>query len=631
MHKTKRKHAQAAGQFELLTQKRFLPFFVTQFFGAFNDNVFKNALIIMIAFQGSQFIETSADVLISIAAALFILPFFLFSASAGQWIDKYEKSKSIRIIKLLEIAIMSLAAFAFIQGYIVLLIALLFLMGTQSTFFGPAKYSYIPQHLKVTELIEGNALVQMGTFVAILLGTIVGGVMIGAEQGRQYVATAIIIIAVAGYLSSRFIPVTPSLNESLKINWNIFGEIFRNIKFLKSNRTVFLSILGISWFWFLGATYLVQLPNYTKTTLAGDEQVVTLLLTLFTLGIGTGSLLCNWLSGKKVEIGLVPFASIGLTLFGVDLYFSQPEVIPAVTMGLNEFLSFQYLRLIVDVLAIGFFGGLYIVPLMALIQQRSNAEHLSRVIAGSNIINALFMVLSALVAISVLSLGFSIAQLFLLTAVFNAIIAFYIYSLVPEFLMRFLVWLLIHSVYHVKSKGLDKIPEEGPLVLVCNHVSYVDALIIAGCIRRPVRFVMHYKIYNLPLLNFIFKTARTIPIAGKYEDEPLLQKAFDDIDEALSNGDVVCIFPEGKLTANGAMNTFRDGIEKIIVRRAVPVIPMALQGLWGSAFSRYKSNIIYRLFKGFKSSVALVVGDLVEAGDVSARMLQDKVQVLYQS
>ena len=327
MHKTNRKPTQAAGQFELLTQKRFLPFFVTQFFGAFNDNVFKNALIIMIAFQGSQFVETSADVLINIAAALFILPFFLFSASAGQWIDKYEKSKSIRIIKLLEIAIMSVAAFAFIQGYIVLLIALLFLMGTQSSFFGPAKYSYIPQHLKETELIEGNALVQMGTFVAILLGTIVGGVMIGAEQGRQYVASAIIIMAVVGYLSSRFIPVTPSLNESLKINWNIFGEIFRNIKFLKSNRTVFLSILGISWFWFLGATYLVQLPNYTKTTLAGDEQVVTLLLTLFTLGIGTGSLLCNGLSGKKVEIGLVPFASIGLTLFGVDLYFSQPEVI----------------------------------------------------------------------------------------------------------------------------------------------------------------------------------------------------------------------------------------------------------------------------------------------------------------
>jgi len=618
-----------AGQFELLTQKRFMPFFVTQFFGAFNDNVFKNALIILIAFQGAQFIGTDTDLLINIAAALFILPFFLFSATAGQWIDKYEKSKSIRLIKLLEVAIMLMAAFAFLQGYIFALVVLLFLMGTQSTFFGPAKYSYIPQHLKVTELVEGNALVQMGTFVAILFGTIVGGVMIAQEQGRQYVAYAIVVFAIAGYLSSRFIPVTPSLNKDLKINWNIFSETCRNIKFLKTNRTVFLSILGISWFWFLGATYLVQLPNYTKTALGGNEQVVTFLLTLFTVGIGTGSLLCNNLSGKKVEIGLVPFGSIGLTLFGVDLYFSQSHMMPLATMGIKEFLSVEYLRLIADVLLIGFFGGLYIVPLMALVQQRSDPEHMSRVIAGNNIINALMMVLSAIIAIVVLSSGFSIAQLFFLVAIFNAFVAVYIYSLVPEFFMRFMVWLLIHSIYHVKSKDLDKIPEEGAVVLVCNHVSFVDALIVAGCIRRPVRFVMHYKIYKLPILNFIFRIAKTIPIAGRYEDKNLLEKAFDDIDAALADGDIVCIFPEGKLTSNGEMNTFRDGVERIIERRAVPVIPMALHGLWGSVFSRQKANVFYRLLKGFKSRVDLVVGDLVDARHVSAKLLQDKVLALY--
>ncbi|NOQ87995.1 MAG: MFS transporter [Gammaproteobacteria bacterium] len=618
----------SAGQFELLTQRRFLPFFVTQFFGAFNDNVFKNALIILIAFQGAQFVETSADLLINISAALFILPFFLFSATAGQWIDKYEKSRSIRAIKLLEVIIMSIAAYAFVQGYIVMLIALLFLMGTQSTFFGPAKYSYIPQHLNDDELIEGNAWVQMGTFVAILIGTILGGVMIAQEQGRVYVAFSIVIFAIAGYLSSRSIPVTPSLNKDLKINWNVFSETCRNIKFLKSNRVVFLSILGVSWFWFLGATYLVQLPNYTKTALGGNEQVVTLLLTLFTAGIGTGSMLCNWLSGKKIEIGLVPFGSIGLTLFGIDLYFSQPDVLPVSTLGLQAFLVNGNLRLIVDVVMIGFFGGLYIVPLMALVQQRSEPEHMSRVIAGNNIINALLMVLSAIVAIVVLSSGFSIAQLFLLVAVFNAVVAVYIYSLVPEFFMRFIVWILIHSIYHVRVKGLDKIPEEGSAVLVCNHVSYVDALIIAGCIRRPVRFVMYHKIYNLPVLHFVFKTAKAISIAGKYEDETLLNKAFDDIDDALVEGDVVCIFPEGKITADGNMNSFRDGIEKIIERRAVPVIPMALQGLWGSAFSRQRSNIFYRLFKGFKSSIGLVVGDLVEPQQVSAKMLQDRVLVL---
>jgi len=619
----------AAGQFELLTQKRFLPFFVTQFFGAFNDNVFKNALIILIAFQGSQFIEADADLLINISAALFILPFFLFSATAGQWIDKYEKSRSIRIIKLIEVLIMLIAAFAFVQGYILLLIALLFFMGTQSTFFGPAKYSYIPQHLKTNELVEGNAWVQMGTFVAILIGTILGGVLIAQEHGRHYVALAVVCFAIVGYLASRFIPLTPSLNENLKINWNVFSETHRNIKFLKSNRIVFLSVLGVSWFWFLGATYLVQLPNYTKTTLGGNEQVVTLLLTLFTLGIGTGSLLCNWLSGKKIEIGLVPFGSIGLTLFGIDLYFSQPDVLPAATLGLKEFLAHGHFRLIADVVLIGFFGGLYIVPLMALVQQRSEQEHMSRVIAGNNIINSLLMVLSAVLAIVVLSSGYSIAQLFLVVAILNAVVAIYIYSLVPEFFMRFMVWLLIHSIYRVRARGLEKIPDEGPAVLVCNHVSYVDALIIAGCIRRPVRFVMYYKIYNLPVLNFIFRTAKTIPIAGKYEDEALLNKAFDKIDQALIDGDVVCIFPEGKLTADGKMNTFRDGVEKIIARRPVPVIPMALQGLWGSAFSRQRSNIFYRLFKGFKSSIGLVVGDLIQPQQASAKMLQDKVQDLY--
>ncbi len=256
---------------------------------------------------------------------------------------------------------------------------------------------------------------------------------------------------------------------------------------------------------------------------------------------------------------------------------------------------------------------------------------MSRVIAGNNIINAFLMVLSAIVAIVVLSSGYTIAQLFLLVAILNVFVSMYIYSLVPEFFMRFMVWLLIHSVYHVRAKFLDNIPDEGPAILVCNHVSFVDALIIAGCIRRPVRFVMYYKIYNLPILHFIFKTAKTIPIAGRYENENLLNKAFDDIDEALANGDLVCIFPEGKLTADGEMNTFRDGVEKIIKRRPVQVIPMALQGLWGSAFSRQRSNIFYRVFKGFKSSIGLLVGDMVEADHVSAKMLQHKVQELHDS
>ena len=622
------KNRKIVSQFQLLKQRRFLPFFITQFLGAFNDNIFKYALSIWIVFQGANFVDTSADLLINSAALLFILPFFLFSATAGQWIDKYEKSKSIRNIKLLEVAIMLVAAVAFIQGYIFLLIGLLFFMGSQSAFFGPAKYSYIPQHLAESELIEGNALVQMGTFVAILLGTIFGGMLIAHEQGRVYVSFVIVVVAFIGYASSRFIPITPSLNDELKINWNVFSETYHNLKNIRKNRTVFLSILGISWFWFLGATYLVQLPNYTKTILTGNEDVVTFLLILFTLGIGAGSLLCNWLSGEKVEIGLVPFGSIGLTVFGMDLYYSQPADISVVVIGLKDFLTDGYLRLQIDLVMLGFFGGLYIVPLLALVQQRSDRKYLSRTIAGNNILNALLMVLSAIFSMLILSTGFTIAELFFMVAILNAIVAIYIYTLVPEFFMRFLVWLLIHSVYHVKASGLEKIPEKSAAILVCNHVSFVDALIIAGSVRRPVRFVMHYKFFNIPVLKFIFRTAGAISIAGKFEDEALLNKAFDEIESALANGDLVCLFPEGKLTTDGEMSEFKTGVEEIINRRAVPVIPMALQGLWGSAFSRYQSNIFKRLFKGVKSSIGLVVGEAIIAQDVSAGLLEDRVKRL---
>ena len=618
-------------QFALLKQKRFLPFFVTQFLGAFNDNVFKNALIIMIAFQGVQLAEgnASVDFLTNLSAGLFILPFFLFSATAGQWIDKYEKSQSIRFIKFMEVVIMLAAAYAFFIGAIYALIALLFLMGTQSTFFGPAKYSYIPQHLDDTELVAGNALVQMGTFVAILIGTMMGGILIADDNGRNMVATAIVILAVLGYISSRYIPLTPSLEPGLKINWNPLTETWRNIAFIHKERVVFLSVLGISWFWFLGATYLVQLPNYTKTTLAGNEQVVTLLLTFFTFGIGGGSLLCNWLSGHKVELGLVPFGSIGLTLFGIDLFFAKPEYVTQGLIGVTEFISHAgSVRIILDVLCIGLFGGFYIVPLFAMIQQRSEPHHLSRIIAGNNIFNALLMVLSAVMAIVLLGAGVSIAELFVIVALLNAVVGVYIFSLVPEFFMRFCVWLLIHSVYHVRKQGLDNIPDEGAAVLVCNHVSYVDALIIAGCIRRPMRFVMYYKIYNLPVLKWLFKTAGAIPIAGRHEDLALMGQAFTEIEQALNNGDLVCIFPEGKLTRNGEMNKFRPGVERILQTTPVPVIPMALNGLWGSAFSRQPSNILLRILRGIRSSIELKISSSMQPAGINAEKLQQQVALL---
>lgn len=408
-------------QFVLLRQKRFLPFFVTQFLGAFNDNVFKNALIILIAFKAASNSDISPDLLTNLSAGLFILPFLLFSAIAGQLIEKYEKSRSIQRIKLLEVAIMLCAAVAFYINNIYMLIALLFLMGVQSTLFGPAKYSYIPQHMSDEELVGANALVQFGTFAAILIGTMCGGVLIASEAGKDAVAIAIIVLALCGYFSSRWIPLTPSHNSSLSINWNIFIEMANTVRLIRRDGKVFVCVIGISWFWFLGATYLVQLPSYTRQILGADEQVVTLLLTMFTIGIGVGALLCNRLADKSLNIKLVALSSLGITLFGVDLFFAA-KITDTELFGLSDYLSLvgSY-RIIVDVLCIGVFGGLYIVPLFTYVQRKIDPSQLSRVIAGNNILNAIFMVMSALMAMFVLGNDVSIDVLLLLVSLLNVV------------------------------------------------------------------------------------------------------------------------------------------------------------------------------------------------------------------
>ncbi len=615
-------------QFSLLRQRRFGPFFLTQFLGAFNDNVFKNALIILIAFQAVGLPPGDANILINLSAGLFILPFFLFSATAGQFADKYEKSHLIRLVKLLEIVIMVGAAAGFYLNNIPLLMGLLFLMGAQSTLFGPVKYGILPQHLREEELVGGNGLVEMGTFLAILLGTMTGGILIGlGASGAMLVSITVVTIACLGYLTSCGIPTAVAAAPTLRINWNPLTETWRNLNFTRQNRTVFLSILGISWFWFFGATYLAQLPNYTKLTLGGSEQVVTLLLTLFSLGIGLGSLLCERLSGRKVEIGLVPFGAIGLTLFSVDLFFAAPGI-PA---GRELIEASGFLResgnwrVMADIVLIGLFGGFFIVPLYALVQQRSEPSHRSRIIAGNNILNALFMVISAVLAIVLLKAGLNIPQLFLATAFFNALVAIYIFTLVPEFLMRFIVWMLIHTLYRLRTEGLENIPDEGPVVLVCNHVSYVDALVIAGCCRRPARFVMDHKIFKIPVLSFVFRTAGAIPIAPAKEDPAMLERAYQRVAEYLDEGEVICLFPEGRITADGEIGPFRPGVERIIQRNPVPVIPMALRGLWGSFFSHRWGPAMRRLPRRCWSRITLAVGAPMAPKQVNAEELRSRV------
>ncbi|MDG4552395.1 MAG: MFS transporter [Candidatus Contendobacter sp.] len=618
-------------EFTLLRERRFLPFFVTQFLGAFNDNVFKNALIILIAFQMAGGDASRSNFLINLCAGLFVLPFFLFSATAGQLCDKYEKSRYIRWVKLLEIVIMLGAATGFVLNNVPLLIAMLFMMGFHSTLFGPAKYSIMPQHLKPEELVGGNAWVEMGTNLAILLGTILGGVLIAWQGGHLWTSGAVVLIAVLGFLTSWAIPPAPPAAPDLKINWNPVSETWNILKFTYQNFTVFQSVLGISWFWFLGSVYVAQLPNFTKLTLGGGEHVVTLLLTLFAVGIGLGSLLCERMSGRQVELGLVPFGSIGLTVFGVDLFFATPAMPPTggELLGVLAFLGQPgSWRVVMDVVLIGVFGGFFIVPLYALVQQRSVPSHLSRVIAGNNILNAVFMVAAAIIAVVMLDRGLSIPQLLLLMAIFNAAVAVYIFGLVPEFLMRFIVWILVNVVYRLKTRGLEHIPAEGPAVVVCNHVSYMDALVVVGCCRRPIRFVMDHQIFKIPLLNFVFRTAGAIPIAPAHANPELLERAYDRVARYLEEGEVVGIFPEGKLTADGEIGPFKAGIEQIVQRTPAPVLPMALRGLWGSFFSRRYGKAMSRLPRRFWSRIELVVGEPVPAERATSALLRERVATL---
>ncbi|MET0230637.1 MAG: MFS transporter [Rhodanobacteraceae bacterium] len=615
-------------QFELLRLKRFAPFFATQALGAFNDNAFRNAMIVLVGFH-MGLDESAVGFYSNIAPALFILPFFLFSASAGQLAEKFEKTRIIRFVKLFEIAAMVLASVAFHRHSLWLMLTVLFLMGLHSTLFGPIKYAILPQALHRDELVGGNALVETGTSLAILVGMIAGG---AAMSGAGPVAASIlvIVIAIAGYLVSRAIPPAPPTAPDLKFNWNPFTETVRVLGFVTKNRTVFNSVLGISWFWFFGGVFTMQLPNYTKVFLGGTESVSILVLALFSIGVGAGSLLCERLSGRRIEIGLVPFGSIGLTLFGLDLYFARPA---AATLHELSALAFATApggwRIVLDFVLVGVFAGFYIVPLFALVQSRAPKSELSRVIAGNNILNALFIVGAAAFGIGLGAAGLTIPQIFLIAALLNAAVAIYIYTLVPEFLMRFLSWLIVSLLYRIRIVGEENLPEDGAAVIVSNHVSFMDPLIINACTPRPPRFVMYYRIFNIPVLRFIFKTARAIPIAGRREDEALMERAFAEVDTTLACGDLVAIFPEGGITRDGEIAAFRPGIERILATRPVPVIPIALRGLWGSVFSRKDSTLGRMRFpRRFRARIDVVIGAPIPANQATAAVLEQRVREL---
>ncbi|WP_297800872.1 MFS transporter [Arenimonas sp. GDDSR-1] len=621
----------AHSQFELLKQRRFLPFFLTQALGAFNDNVFRNAMLALMVYQMGLSTEQST-LYANLAPALFILPYFLFSATAGQIAEKVEKARLIRITTAMEIAIMSLAAFGFIYSLPALLLFCLFLTGVQSTLFGPVKYAILPQVLAPEELTGGNGLVEMGTSISILIGMIAGmSLLMIPGYGPQAAAAAMIGLAVTGHLVSRAIPMAPAIAPELKINPNLLAESLHVLGMVRHHPVVRRAVFGVSWFWFVGTLLSAQLPNYAKLHLGGSESLNLMALALFSIGTGLGSLWCEKLSQRTVEIGLVPFGALGMSVFCADLYFARPGLAPETGITLAQFWQQAgSFRIMADLTLIGLFAGFFIVPLFALIQSRTEKHHLSRVIAGMNIQNAVFIVSAAATGIVLQRyLGFNIPEVFLLLSVLNLAVLVYLMLLVPEFFLRFLAWIYIRILYRIEVHGIEKnVPDEGPALLVCNHVSYMDALLLSSAVPRPIRFVMYYKIFNTPGARWAFKAANAIPIAGRSEDPELMERAFAEVDKALADGELVCIFPEGRLTPDGEIGPFKPGMERILAARPVPVVPMAIRGMWASIFSRSGVINTLRLPSRIRAHVTVLAEAPVDGASATAADLEEKVKAM---
>lgn len=606
----------------LMTSRRFLPYFCTQFLGAFNDNIYRNAFAILITYFLAR---ENQGVIVNIALVAFILPYFLFGAIAGQLADKYEKGALIRKIKLAEIVIMVLGSIALYFQSVPAMLFILFALGAQSAFFGPIKYSILPQHVAPDEVLDANAYVEAGTFIAILLGTILGGTLASDLAYQEALMCSIIGFAVLGWFASRSIPAAPPASPELNMSLNIWSSSIGIIKMARRNKPVFLSILANSWFWFFGSVVLTQFPAFAKDVLGGDASVATLLLATFSIGIGLGSFSCSLFSGGKVEIGLVPIGALGITVFtwllaSTGLQPGEELRTMAEVIALPGAWSVVF-----NLTMIAFSSGLFIVPLYAFMQTRSDPKLRSRTIAVNNIINSLFMVIAGAMGAALLALDFSVLAIFKVAAVLNFIVTFYILTRIPEYFLRLLSWILMHSVYRIEKENLQSIPKEGPALLVCNHVSFFDPAILLGVLPRPARFVMWYGFYELPIVGNLFCWLKTIPIGNRRHRPELVQEAFDSIAAELEAGHLVVIFPEGQITRTGELNKFQPGVEMILKRTPVPVVPLALCGMWGTWSSRKRGRAMKGLPSSFMKKLKIIVGDVLRPEEASRLVLYDKV------
>lgn len=594
---------------------RFRGLFWAQTLGALNDNIFKNALVILVLYHGWTFPGVTPESFSALAAAIFMIPFLMFSAPGGQLADRMDKAVLVRRLKTLELAISVIGTAGLLMHDVGLMLLALAGFATQAAYFGPVKYAILPQLLEDDELLSGNALVETATSVAILAGTIGGGLL--AARSPAEVAVVVLACSVLGRVAAISVPSAPVAAEVPKVGF--FRSQVDCLKLTWQTEPMLWTILGISWFWMFGAAFMLLIPVYAKDLIGGSEQVTTCLVAAFSVGIGVGSQLCEKLSKGRLELGWVPIGGLGMTVFALDFGFRHPP--KGNNLGGWEFLHQPgTAHLLLDLVGLAMSAGMFMVPLYTFMQKRSQKESRSRLIAGNNIWNGVFMVGSTAVLGVCMGKGFTLFQLFVLLAVANFIVSFLAYRRLPEFTLRLFVVLICKISYKLRVRHYERIPAEGPCLLIANHVTLVDWLFLASGTDRPARFVMLHTYYNMPLLHYLFRDGGAIPIGSAKTHPELVAAAFERIHQALANEEMVIMFPEGKLTTDGEVDRFRKGVETVLERDPVPILPVGLKGLWGTRFSMSPQRKWH-----FRPPVEMVVGEMLQPEGQTADSLREVV------
>jgi acyl-[acyl-carrier-protein]-phospholipid O-acyltransferase / long-chain-fatty-acid--[acyl-carrier-protein] ligase len=575
-------------QFALLKTRRFLPLFITQFLGAFNDNTFKSAMLVLFTYRLAGHVGINPQILVTLAAGIFILPFFLFSATAGEVADKFEKSRLISLIKFIEIILMVSAAAGFFCQNITVLMVVLFSLGMHATFFGPLKYALLPEHLQEDELIAGNGLIEAGTFLSILLGTIFGGLFILYPQGEIIISFMVIVVAVTGYATSLMIPRTANRDATLKLHFNIVKETVALIHYSRQRWDIYLCILGISWFWLFGSIFLNEFPVLAKNTLNADQNVATFFFALFSIGLAIGAMLCNKLLKGKVHATYVPLGALGMSIFTIDLYFAATHfVATGALLNISQFLSgFSGWRITFDLLLITISCGLFTVPLYTILQQRSPKEHCARVIASNNVMNALFMVAGALATMVMLKMGLTVAKVFLFVAIVNTLVAVYVCKLLPDVFIRSFFRTLLMFLYRVKIVGLKNYENAGSrVVIVANHTSFIDALMLAIFLPDKLTFAVNTVTAQKWWIKLFMRLVVSFPI------DPTNPMAIKSLIEYVEDDKRVVIFPEGRLTMTGALMKIYEGPGLVADKSNAELLPIRIDGAQLTPFSRLRGKV----------------------------------------